>query len=206
MHTLFVTLLAIHIACGTVSLISAAGALTATKGQYWHRKFGDFFFYGMTGVFVTAVPMTLLHPSLFLFLISFFSYYFAFTGRRYALNTAGLPKRIDWLVSGGMLIMAVGMLVLGIYLYPTNATRSITILVFGALGANFSFTNLKIYWRGGVRGRERLMQHFSSMLAATIAALTAFAVTNFTFHPEIVLWLGPTVVLVPVIFWWHKRV
>ncbi len=169
----FYTLLFIHICFGAISLLSAAGALFATKGQWWHRHFGEFFFYGMSGVFVTAIPMSLMKSNVFLFTIAIFSYYLAFSGWRF---------------------------------YDTNSTYAIILWVFGALGARLSYGNLKIFQRGGARGKERLVQHFSSMIGATIAAVTAFVVTNIHIQPVIILWLGPTIVLVPVIFWWRRKI
>ena len=203
---IFTILLTIHICFGTLSLLCAAGALYATKGAWWHRHFGEFFFCGMTGVFVTAIPMSIIISSVFLFAIAIFSYYLAFTGWRFARNTSGIPSAIDWLVSSIMLIVAIGMLGGGWYLYKTNSTHAVILLVFGGIGALLSKGNLKIYQQGGVQGKERIVKHFSSMIGATIAAVTAFVVTNFHFQPAIVLWLGPTVVLVPVIFWWKRRI
>jgi hypothetical protein len=203
---IFTVLLTIHICFGTLSLLCAAGALCATKGAWWHRHFGEFFFYGMTGVFVTAIPMSIIISSVFLFSIAIFSYYLAFTGWRYARNTSGVPAKIDWFASIMMLIVGIGMVIGGWYLYKSNPTHATILLVFGGIGALLSKGNLKIYLRGGAQGKERIVQHFSSMIGATIAAVTAFVVTNFHFEPVIVLWLAPTVALVPVIFWWRKKI
>lgn len=81
---IFIFLLSIHVTCGFTSLFSAFGAILSSKGQSKHRFFGKFFFYGMTGIFITAIPIALIKNNLFLFLIAVFSYYLAFTGWRYA--------------------------------------------------------------------------------------------------------------------------
>lgn len=202
---IFTMLLFMHICFGTLSLLCAAGAMYATKGQWWHRHFGEFFFYGMTGVFCTAIPMSIMISSVFLFSISIFSYYLAFSGWRFARNTLGVPAAIDWFASGLMLVVAMGMLGGGWYFYGSNATEPTVLLVFGGFGAMLSIDKLKLYRRGGARGKERIFQHLSSMIGATIAAVTAFVVTNLHLEPAIILWLGPTVALVPVIFWWKRK-
>jgi hypothetical protein len=202
---IFITLLALHILCGSVSLICAGGALSATKGETWHRRFGRFFFYGMTGIFITALPMAMIKLNLFLFVIAFFSYYLAFTGWRFAKNESGKPAMVDWLVSTLMLIIGMTMLVIAWYLHKSNATHAATLTVFGMIGVLLSRGNLKLYLRGGTQGNERLVQHFTSMIGATIAAVTAFLVTTVHLQPAIILWLGPTVLLVPVIVWWRRR-
>ncbi len=103
-------LLGIHIACGFTSLFSAFGALLSSKGQSRHRQFGRLFFYAMTCVFVTAIPLSIIKNNLFLFLVAIFSYYLA------------------------------------------------------------------------------------------------FSVTNIPLKPQIVLWVGPTILLAPAIFWWKHKV
>jgi len=180
--------------------------MLSTKGQYFHRKFGRFFFYSMTGVFITAMPLAFIAKSLFLFLISIFSYYLAFSGWRYAKNRDGLPAKLDWAVGMVMLATSLTMIVFGGYHFYSNSYKSNVLLVFGVIGSIFSFTDLKDFRSGGVTGNLRIVKHLSAMLGATIAALTAFLVTNFVVQPAIILWLAPTVVLVPVIVWWKQRV
>ena len=43
-------------------------------------------------------------------------------------------------------------------------------------------------------------------MGATIAVVTAFLVVNVRFEPGWIIWLGPTVVLTPLIFVWAKRI
>src|SRR5262249_23722902 len=99
MSNIFYILLVIHITAGFISLFSALFAMLSTKGQTKHRFFGKCFFYGMTTVFFTAVPLSLIKSNLFLFLIAIFSYYLALTGWRYAHNRNGVPAKLDWTIS-----------------------------------------------------------------------------------------------------------
>lgn len=84
--------------------------------------------------------------------------------------------------------------------------QATVLLVFGAIGASISFSDFQLYRRGGPRDNERIIKHFTAMIGATIAAVTAFLVTNVHMQPAIILWLGPTVLLVPVIYWWRSKV
>jgi hypothetical protein len=97
-------LLSIHITSGFASLFSAFGALASTKGASRHRRFGQWFFYGMTSVFFTAIPLSIITSNLFLFLIAIFSYYMAVTGWRYANNRSGVALKFDWVITIIMLI------------------------------------------------------------------------------------------------------
>ena len=61
-------LLAVHIAAGSIALLTAAVALVAPKGQRWHILAGRIYAIGMTLVFVTAIPLAILGGSILLFL------------------------------------------------------------------------------------------------------------------------------------------
>jgi len=70
----------------------------------------------------------------------------------------------------------------------------------------FTCSDLKTYKNRSASGKQRIVNHLGAMLGATIAALTAFSVTNIDLKPQIILWLGPTVLFVPVIVWWKYKV
>ncbi|MEL7543000.1 MAG: hypothetical protein AAGJ70_04425 [Pseudomonadota bacterium] len=62
---------------------------------------------------------------------------------------------------------------------------------------------------GPTRGKQRISRHVTGMCAALIATTTAVAITvvgRYDIVPELVLWLGPTVALTPVIVIWTRRI
>jgi hypothetical protein len=203
---IFIILLSIHIACGFSSLFSAFGAIFSPKGQPKHRFFGTCFFYGMTGIFITAIPLSLIKSNLFLFLIAIFSYYLAFSGWRYAKNRGGFPMKLDWVVSIIMLSASLAMIGFSIYQFDIHQFQTIVLLVFGSTGSIFSISDLKTYRNHSATSKQRIIKHFSAMLGATIATVTAFSVTNIPLKPQIILWLGPTIVFTPIIIWWKHKV
>lgn len=71
MEALFKTLLLLHIAAGTVTLVSGPVSMMNRKGGKQHRLTGKVFFYAMMLVTVTAIAMALLpgHHSPFLLII-----------------------------------------------------------------------------------------------------------------------------------------
>ena len=77
--------------------------------------------------------------------------------------------------------------------------QGISMLLFGGIGMTLGGTDLLSLKRGGLRGKNRIAFHLTSMMAATIATLTAVIVTNWEFQPEFVLWIAPTLVITPVI-------
>lgn len=199
-------LLPIHIAAGFCSLLAACGAIFTAKGQTWHVRSGRVFFWGMVIIFVTALPMTLLRPNLFLFLVAIFSFYQALTGWRTARNRTGQPAWIDWAAAGVMTAAGAGMLVFGAVLLVSGETLGLVLLAFGGLGGSFGLYDWRQFRHTPLTGKRRIAAHLTRMLGGTIATVTAFVVTNFQFSPPFVLWLAPTVVLVPVIVYWNRAI
>lgn len=178
--------------------------MLSAKGQDKHRMFGKLFFSGMTGVFITAIPLSIIIKNSFLFLIAIFSYYLAFSGWRYSQNRSGLPRRLDWAISIFMLIISITMLIIGVG--NPHQYKGIVLLVFGLLGLTFSFDDVKTYYYHSAVGKQRISKHLGAMLGATIAAITAFVVTNIHIKSTLFLWLGPTIGITPIIFWWKYKV
>ena len=206
---IFQLLLTVHIASGAVSLASAAGAIVSKSidaKHKWHVYSGKIYCYGMTGVFITAVPMSFFHPNMFLFLIAVFSYYLTVAGWRYALNRRGMGRIIDWVTAAIMFFTSIGMLAYGGAMLVKTDLQGITMLLFGGIGMTLGGTDLLSLNRGGVRGKNRIAFHLTSMMTATISTLTTVIVTNWEFQPEFVRWIAPTLVITPVIIWWNMRI
>ena len=90
---MYTTILAIHRICGFSALISAFIAIFTqvfNKSMNVHRISGKIFIEGMSGVFLTTLPLVYLRPNIFLLLIGIFSFYLAFMGWRMAVNRTGI--------------------------------------------------------------------------------------------------------------------
>ena len=200
------TLLAIHIAAGFAALIAALVAAVTPKGERWHVYAGRAFVVGMAVIFLTALPMTVLKPNLFLFLIALFSFYLALTGWLRARNRRGRPTPLEWGAAGVMLLTAIVMGGRGLMLLLASNSMGTVLLVFGAIGGQLAVSDVMALRAQRYTGISRIAAHLTRMLAGTIATVTAFAVVNVRIEPQVIVWLGPTVVLTPVIIYWNARV
>ena len=126
-------LLLFHILCGSLSLISSALSISSKKGQRTHRFFGKIYFWGMIGVFLTAIPLAIFKLNVFLLLIAIFSFYLAFAGMRFAVNRKGMPKLIDWLAVILMCFSGIAMLILGLKYYLYDNTQFVTLFWINSL-------------------------------------------------------------------------
>ena len=104
-----------------------------------------------------------------------------------------------------MSVTALVMILYGIYMLMSSNTNGTVILVFGLFGAYSGYRDFNRFRASGLQGQARIAKHLSSMMGATIGTLTAFITNNFTFQPDFVLWLGPAVLITPLIFWWNRR-
>ena len=204
-HVSYRVLLSIHIAAGFTTLATALVAAVTRKGERAHVYAGRVFVLGMGIVFLTALPMTLIKPNLFLFLIAVFSFYLALTGWLRARNRQGVPTPAEWIAAATMVVTALVMGARGIALLRVGDSMGTVLLVFGGIGGLLAGRDFQSLRAHRYTGTTRIVAHLTRMLAGTIAAVTAFTVVNVRFEPQFIVWLGPTVALTPVIVYWSVR-
>ena len=199
-------LLPIHILGGTIALLSAIMAILSEKGKKIHVLSGRTFFWFMLTIFLTAIPMSIIASNIFLFLIAFFSFYFAFAGIRFARNRKGIATTSDWIAVGLMILSGVGMWTLAPVLFMNNNSMYIPLLVFGFGAIVLGYGDFKSHKNKTAIGKERIVRHLVSMIAGTIAVITAVLVVNVKIEPVWIWWVLPTVLIFPVIIWWRIKV
>lgn len=199
--------LVVHVAAGAVALVCGIVAMATRKGSRRHRRAGRWFFRSMLATGGSALILSVLHPSLFLGAIALFSLYLVAVGWRAATVPSGWPERRDRYLTWAMLAVAVGMVVLGIVQLATTETiRGVVLLVFGAIGGALALVDMRDFRAAPLARPLRIVRHLRGMIAALIATLTATLVVNLSGHlPALVLWLGPTAVLSPLIAWWTAK-
>tara|TARA_B100001765_G_scaffold201973_1_gene155647 strand:- start:97 stop:711 length:615 start_codon:yes stop_codon:yes gene_type:complete len=199
-------LLKIHICTGTIALIAAAVAVLSEKGKSLHIKAGQFYVFGMACVFLTAVPMSIMTNNLFLFLIGIFSFYFAFSGWRFAKNRSGKPAKIDWFAIYCMILTGGFMLLTATWYFMMDRMDYIPLIVFGFLALSLGYQDFVTSKTQTAKGKERIAKHLTNMMGGSIAVITAVLVVNIDTEPRWIFWILPTILITPVIIWWRKKV
>ena len=200
-------LLYLHILAGFISLAIAYVLLFIKKGNKRHKKLGMIYVYGMTTIFVTAIPLSLLGEfNAFLFVIAIFSFYLAFSGYRQGRDRNGAREQIDKVLVifiTGTSILFYG---LAISAYLVGDSMWITSVIFGTVALVFGVNDsrrMKIVERPNFYDRTNL--HLNLMLAGTIATTTAFIVTIEPLSTLWLNWVSPTIVGTPIIIYFSKR-
>jgi len=200
-------LLYLHILAGLISLGIAYVLLFIKKGNKRHKKLGLIYVYGMSTIFVTAIPLSLLGEfNPFLFVVAIFSFYLAFSGYRQGRDRNGAREQIDKVL--GVFITATSILFysMAVSLYLIEDSMWITSVVFGSIALGMGINDLrrmKIVERPDFYDRTNL--HLNLMLAGTIATTTAFIVTLNPFSIDWLNWVAPTIVGTPIIIYFSKR-
>lgn len=203
---IFNSLLFIHISGGLLSLFSGCYNLVTRKGTLNHKRCGIIFFYAMLISSLAALPMSVMHPKPFLFLIAVFSLYMLLTGKLYILKkNLGGVKITDWILMGFMFVFAFIFIYLGINALNNANSFGWVFLVFGCTGMLFVYQDQRNFRSPSILRRVAIVAHLQRMVGSYIAAVTAFLVVNNSFLPPLLAWLLPTLLLVPLIIIWSRR-
>lgn len=213
MEKIFSITIFIHVLAGLGALISGALAITLRRNTPKHKPVGRVYFWCMTIIFVTGVFLAVCKALLFLFFIAIFTYYATIIAYR-ALRLKKLhleqkPASIDWLVEIIAACTFIGLILFAIYHYLENGSSQAVIpLTFGLLGLFGVCKNVKRFIKGPKETNYWLKIHIGNMLGSYIGAITAFVVNQSDKIPlnPIILWLGPSVILVPIILVELKKV
>ena len=198
-------LLVIHVLAGTIALLCSAIAVSSEKGKKFHVLSGRTYFWCMVGIFLTAIPMSIINSNIFLFLIAIFSFYLAFAGMRFAKNRKGIATTIDRIAVSLMILSGLGMWVLAVIYFLNDNSQYITLLVFGFIALALGCGDYISHKNKAAIGKERIAKHLTNMMAGTIAVITAVLVVNVNIEPIWIWWLLPTAVITPIIFYWNKK-
>ena len=206
MEIAYKIILIIHIIAGAIALLGGLLAIIFRNNVKKHKPVGKIYFFAMTVIFLSAIFLSIFKSNVFLFCVSFFTYYSCLTAYRSLklkkLHLDQRPHWFDWAIEVFFGLMHIGFIVFAILLLRgPNMPMGIISLVFGLLGIRGNYTTIQRFRKKIEYKNYWLLAHIGGMLGSYIGAITAFTVNNGRWIPApgIVLWLGPTVFLVPLI-------
>jgi uncharacterized membrane protein len=193
-------LLFLHIAGGTVGMVSGATAMLAKKGQRLHRIAGNVFTVGMltmAGIGAAVAPFlnedqwTNTTAAVFtLYLVST-----AWTAGKRRDGEAGRFERTAMFVPVGIAAMAVS--VVFFFAGKTPPEDFATVYVFGLLSAVAVAGDLNLIGKGGLSGSSRVARHVWRMTFALFVAMGSFFFGQQKFLPEAIQ--GTFIPAIPVL-------
>lgn len=210
MDYIFKILLVMHIIGGSIGLIAGTVSIIRKKGDDPHKLIGKLFFSGMLTAGFSSLALSMIHPNYFLLIVGIFTIYMTTTGQRYLklkrLLQGQKPSFIDYTLTYAMLITSVAFIGFGVYLLIKSQNFGSVFLVFGVLSIRMVRKDLNNYKGKGADKNYWLIAHLQRMLGAYIASATAFMVVNNPrFLPDVIIWLLPTTIILPLIVKWTKK-
>lgn len=213
MGTLIKGMLIIHVIAAVVALLSGALAIILKSNTPRHKPIGRIYFWSMTVIFITATFISVVKNLQFLFFIGIFTYYATLIAYR-ALRLKNLhqgqkPLLIDWIIEAIAGTTFLCMLVFSIIVYlRTGSAQAVVPFVFGVLGVWGVSRNVRVFVKGPAETLYWLKKHIGNMCGSYIGAITAFTVNQSEHIPlnPIILWLGPTVIILPIIVFELRKV
>jgi len=192
-------MLVIHIAGGTVALMSGLVAMLSLKGSKTHRLAGKIYFWAMTAVFIGALFTAIGHSKDFLLMVAFFSYYMTVRGYRVLylkkLYQGQKAQPLDWfitIISGAFVL---SLLAWGTWAIWNGFGMGIVAMAFGLTGMSFFINDVNRFFNPPKEKMHWWYGHISSMGGSYISAVTAFVVVNIQLPQfQWVLWILPGII------------
>lgn len=208
-------ILFLHVAAGITTLLSGPVAIFYNfKNQRNHRIAGKVFLYAMIIVCVSSILGYIKRPDSifyqFLLCIALIVGAGIIRGVRSILMMKGARiTKFDLAYSIALGILGLVMVGRSVWLLRTDIMIAFPILfgVFGAGAINDAIKNIRIFSKSvQFKPNDWLKLHLNSMLGAFIASTTAFTVNVAHGIPWYLQWFGPTLLLVPVIVYFSRKV
>lgn len=217
-YTLF---LSFHVTFGVLALLVFWIPLVTKKGGRQHIRYGTFFLFCLLFVVVTALmwssfqlitqQLSIKERNFYLFItfVVLFTAEAGYYGRRVIRTKPYLEPNYHLIDVGfsGMLVLS-GLLtsLYGIFM------EELLIALFPWIGILLGLSHLKYWLRPATKGNQWFFEHMAAMFTCVIATLTAFVVIAVPrwlpiASDSLLLWFGPTVLLVPLLqyFKWVYR-
>lgn len=215
MEFLLKAILFVHVVAGAITLIAGPLAILFNFKQVRNHKLaGRVFYVAMLFACFSSVLGYIKKPDQvfyqFLLCIAIIVWGGMMRGvRSVMLMRGGKAKTFDWVYTA--VLGVTGLVMLGnalvLFLTKTNIAFPILFGVFGIGALSDCLKNVRAYSASEHKSRTFWLQlHLQSMLGAFIASTTAFTVNTGHFLPWWAQWFGPTILLVPVIFHFSKKV
>jgi len=217
LHAGAALILVLHVAGGTIALLSGAAALTFRKGSRRHRIAGNVFFGSMLvmGAIAAAVAPFLLspegEPKWFDSLAGTFTCYLVATGWVTIRRKAGTIGQFEVAACLFAAILAAVAVMFGVQAAnsPTGSLGGFGAqgyYTFGGLIALAAALDLNVILRGGVFGVPRLSRHLWRLCVALFIAAGAFFFGQQRVMPEFIqgsgfLAIPPFATLALMVFW-----
>jgi uncharacterized membrane protein len=208
------TILAIHIAMGTLGVVSGAAALLFAKGSAPHRAAGTVFVLAMLPMAATASILETMKPEPGSVTAGLMTIYFIATAWMAGRRKDGETGAFEIAAFLAALALA-GVFAMSAYALATGATKApnpiFPYVLYGISGAMAlaAAADLSVIWRAGLSGAQRIARHLWRMCFGLFIAVGSFAAQGAKVLPPGVgarVLLAAMILVLAVMLFWLARV
>ena len=193
MESAYRSVLIVHVLCGFVSLVTGVVPMIVKKGGKSHNLWGNIYYWGMFGVFITTLMLFSLKPTQlrlqFFLCIAILSFYQTFTGVR-ALKMKKSAVQQATMVDKAVAIvgMVCGVVMISYAIFTIIEQIYVMAVLFGAFGVVILMNgraDLRVFM-GKVEAQKMhwFFSHMGKMIGSYTATVTAFCVNMTRYYPE----------------------
>jgi uncharacterized membrane protein len=198
-------LIGLHIALGSIALLTGSLVLLLKKGDQRHQKIGKVFYGSMlfSALLSCLVAVLPQHENIFLFCMGLFTIYLLIAGYR-GLRFRQTNPSLEW---DKRLALALGITGLVWITFPILLYQKINVIstVFGVVCLYFGLSDLRMLRRPQVLQKRWLYIHLGKTIGAYLASVTAFVVVNNVFAVPMYNWFGPSIIGTLYIVYWNRK-
>jgi hypothetical protein len=212
---MYPVLTVLHIGMGSAALVAGAGAMTFRKGSRWHRRAGGLFFVSMLIMSALGANLAFVKPDMGTSLMGAFTFYLVASAWLTVIrreNETGYWEIIVMLVA---LSLAASALIFG--LEASNAATgrkdgypATFFYVVGGIAACLAVLDLRVIYRRGIGGAQRVIRHLWRMGFALFIAAGSLFLGQPDVFPEALRSIAfravPVIVVIGLTIFWLIRV
>jgi hypothetical protein len=197
-------LMALHVAAGTVGVLSGAAVLAVRKGTALHRRTGLVFAVSMLAMAASgAVIATFERPSRLNVVAGLSTFYLVATGWAAGRRSTLTPGPFD----RAALAFALSVCATAVaFAAVSRRATAVACLIFGLVVLSCAASDVRMIARGGAAGRQRLARHLWRMGLAFWIAVASLFLGQAKVFPAVVrearvLPVAVLAVAATVVFW-----
>lgn len=202
--------LALHIGGGIAAIVAGYAAVTVRKGERLHRLYGKIFVAAMFTMTSAAFTMAIYLGEKTNIGAAVLAAYL--TATAWLTIQRGDGEHPGWPERAAMLAIAGTALVYWVWAFEARARGSldgfapVLFYVFASVASLLALLDIKVLWRGGVSGVQRIARHLWRMSFAFFFAAGSFflgqqKIMPKAWHGSAVLWVLGLTPLAVMIFW-----
>jgi len=203
-----------HVVTGAIGLLSGTAAMLLRKGSPWHIKVGNAYFFSMLIMSAIGAYGAYFVPEMISVIVGALTFYLVLTAW---LTVRHIESKMRWPLTA-LTALAILIAVSGYYFGVEALLREAgtkdgfpygIYFFFGSVALIAGLMDIRVLFRGGIFGKQRLLRHLWRMCFSLLIAAASLFLGQPQVFPESIrkpqlLMIPVLTILVSLLFWLLK--